>query len=292
VSGGIAKDTDPDPTMFEHIAVALDLSPASDSMLRCLPRLREVGAHTLTLIHVAEVDYPVFGAIADIDRHRERLATAARTLEADGFAVNLVAIAGNPAVEILNAAREHGASAVMIGSRSHSRVREAFVGSVATEVVRRAKLPVLVQRIEPETDDAPPEVRCFNRETEVLFPTDFFDTAERALPLVESLAREGLRSFILLHVASDGDADAAVARDRLDALAERLQAAGAGAMRVEVTGGSPADEILRLAGSRPEVLTVMGTHGRGRAASAVLGSVSREIVRKAAGSVLLAPPRE
>jgi nucleotide-binding universal stress UspA family protein len=278
--------------MLDHIAVALDLSPAADSMLRCLPRLREVGARTLTLIHVAEIDYPVFGAVSELERHRARLAAAANSLETEGFAVKVVATAGKPAVEILNAAREHGAGLVLVGSRSHSRVREAFVGSVAMEVVRRSTLPVLVQRIDPEDGDEPPAACCFNRETEVLFPTDFFDTAERALPLVESLAREGLRSFILLHVASDGDADAAVARDRLDALAERLQAAGAGAVRVEVTGGSPADEILRLAGSRPEVLTVMGTHGRGRAASAVLGSVSREIVRRAAGSVLLAPPRE
>jgi nucleotide-binding universal stress UspA family protein len=277
--------------MLDHIAVALDLSPAADSMLRCLPRLCEVGGQTLTLVHVAEVDYPVFGAVSELERHRARLAAAADTLEREGFAVNVVTTAGKPAVEILNAAREHGAGLVLVGSRSHSRVREAFVGSVAMEVVRRSTLPVLVQRIDPEDGDEPPAACCFNRETEVLFPTDFSESAEQAASLVETLAREGLRTFTLLHVREDGEEGGDNVLHRLDRLAGRLREAGAATVRTEVAPGTPAEEILRTAASRPEVLVVMGTRGRGRVAGAVLGSVSRDVVREAAGSVLLAPPR-
>ncbi len=281
--------------MFEHIAVALDLSPAADSMLRCLPSLRELGTRRLTLVHVAEVEYPVFGGVAHLDRHRERLASAAASLEEEGFTVNVVAGVGSPAAEILKAAGAVGASMVMVGSRSHSRVREAFVGSVASEVTRRATLPVLVQRIEPQGEDGPPVASCFDRTTEVLVPTDFSQGAERALPLVESLVRAGLRSVTLLHVrgeeAAEGGSFGPAGRDGLEGLAERLREGGAGAVQVVVTTGKVADEILRQAGLHSQTLIVMGTHGRGRAARAVLGSVSREVLREAPGWVLLAPPR-
>jgi hypothetical protein len=71
--------------MFDHVMVALDLSPAADLMLRCLPGLRELGTRRLTLVHVAEVDYPVFGAVAHLDQHRERLEGLVPAIRAAGF---------------------------------------------------------------------------------------------------------------------------------------------------------------------------------------------------------------
>lgn len=280
--------------MFDQVLVAMDLSPAADAILRCLPGLRQLGTRALTLAHVAEIDYPVFGAVANLDYHRERLTALAPALLAEGFEVEVIATAGNPAIEILKAAEERGASLVLVGSRSHSRVREAFVGSVAWEVVRRSRIPVLLQRLEPETDQ--PESRllasCCDLRCPVLFPTDFSETAERAFAFVEALARLGTRSFTLLHVRGEDEGDGSQAtadRERLEARAERLRAAGATAVRVEISEGDPAGEVLRHAAEQPDTLIVMGTHGRGLIAEAVLGSVSREVVRAARASVLLVP---
>jgi nucleotide-binding universal stress UspA family protein len=188
--------------MFTHVLVALDLSPATDAMLRCLPGLRDLGTRTLTLVHVAEVDYPVFGAVAGMVEHRRRMEALVPALTAKGFEVRVEATSGNPAGEILRVAEERGASLVLVGSRSHSLVREAFVGSVAWEVVRRARIPVLLQPFErgAEGPDAPLVPTSCDLHSHVLHPTDFSPPAERAFVFVDALARLGARSFTLLHV--------------------------------------------------------------------------------------------
>jgi nucleotide-binding universal stress UspA family protein len=279
--------------MFTHVLVALDLSPAADAMLRRLPGLRELGARTLTLVYVAAVDYPVFGAVANLDHHRKRLDDAAPALAADGFEVQVVVAVGHPAGEILNAAGERGASLVLIGSRSHGRVGEAFVGSVAWEVVRRARIPVLLQRLEPATErpEGPLVASGCNVPAHVVFPTDFSGVTDRAFVFVDAFAHLGARSFTLLHVREEEDsaADRDSDHERLEALAERLRAAGAESVAIEVLAGDPARQVLRLAEQHPDTMIVMGTRGRGRVAEAVLGSVTRDVVRRARGSVLLVP---
>jgi hypothetical protein len=53
--------------------VALDRSSGAHAMLRCLPGLGALGTRRWTLVHVAEVDYPVFGTVAFLDHYRKRL---------------------------------------------------------------------------------------------------------------------------------------------------------------------------------------------------------------------------
>jgi nucleotide-binding universal stress UspA family protein len=54
----------------------------------------------------------------------------------------------------------------------------------------------------------------------------------------------------------------------------------------EVRTGSPATEIVRYAKDRNIELIVMGTHGRGLVAHAVMGSVAEKVVRTAPCPVL------
>jgi nucleotide-binding universal stress UspA family protein len=53
-----------------------------------------------------------------------------------------------------------------------------------------------------------------------------------------------------------------------------------------VRSGSPAAEIIRYAEDRSIDLIVMGTHGRGIVAHAVMGSVAEKVVRTAPCPVL------
>lgn len=66
----------------------------------------------------------------------------------------------------------------------------------------------------------------------------------------------------------------------LGSACESLRAAGL-ACRSVVRFGDPAAEILELAGGGLFDLVVMGRRGRGRAAKALLGSVSEKVVREA-----------
>ena len=51
-------------------------------------------------------------------------------------------ITGNPASEILNAAKKKGSDAIVMGSNSQGRIEHAFLGNVAEKVLRNAKIPV------------------------------------------------------------------------------------------------------------------------------------------------------
>ena len=59
----------------------------------------------------------------------------------------------------------------------------------------------------------------------------------------------------------------------------------------EVLEGEPVDSILAFADSRDADLIVVGSRGLGRVAGTVLGSVSKEIIRRAERPVMVAKDR-
>jgi nucleotide-binding universal stress UspA family protein len=281
--------------MFGHVAVAVDFSPAMDAMLRCLPGLRELGARRLTFIHVARLESPVEGWVSHLEYYERKLDELRPALEREGFEVGTVVVAGKPAEEIVRIAEEIDASLVLVGSRSASNVPGRFLGSVAWEVVQRASLPVLVQRMEPEAGapGGPFAVAFCDLRTHVLFPTDFCDAGDAAFRYVEALARAGVPSFTLLNVRADEyepwleEEEVQRTRLKLERLADRLREAGAREVAVELPSGKPVDEVLRLAAEHESALVVLGTHGRGWLAKMMVGSVSHDLLRRSAASVLL-----
>ena len=67
-----------------------------------------------------------------------------KSLEEKGLTgIKTVVKTGNPADEILNAAREESVEMIVIGSRG-KRVSHLFMGSVSREVVDRSEVPVLL----------------------------------------------------------------------------------------------------------------------------------------------------
>lgn len=275
--------------MLAHLVVAVDLTPTGETLLPRLAGLRRLGARRVTLVHVAEVDYPMAGAVAHLDHHRARLEEMAAGLRQEGFEVDSQARHGNPVTEILRAAGEVGAHLLVVGSRSRSRVAEAFLGSVATEVIERSTLPVLVERLGVEAG-APP--------SRILLPTDLSAPSLRAIHLVEELPDRKGWSVTLLHVLdANGSSDAAgearaQAEAALEPLTEGLRSAGFEEVRAEVATGDPARIILGAAARVPGTLLIMGTRGRGFLGRPGLGKVIRRVLRETAVPALLVPTKE
>src|SRR5690606_20748696 len=205
---------------------------------------------------------------------------------------------GDPAGEICAAAREAGVSLIVVGSRSHSRVTEMFVGSVAWGVVHGAGIPVLVQRVEPSStsQEDPPPLEAVSAFDHVIFPTDWSETAERAEGYLLAFARVGrCSSFHLLHVRSQleevqtGRSSEQEALRGLQEIADRVRVAGATRVDIASPSGSPFLDIGRRAERIPNSVILMGTHGRSMVADTLLGSVSREVLRRTRSPVILVP---
>jgi nucleotide-binding universal stress UspA family protein len=74
------------------------------------------------------------------------LAAARRKLEASGVQGKVIWAMGSPASEILRAADENDATAIVVGTHHHSAIARFLGGDVAATVVRAAHHDVIVAR--------------------------------------------------------------------------------------------------------------------------------------------------
>jgi nucleotide-binding universal stress UspA family protein len=142
----------------------------------------------------------------------------------------------------------------------------------------------------------------------ILVPTDFSDSARKALSYGVSFAKEYGAEVLLLHVvetlavgyASDlfpvpmaevFEEISGYARKELGGLAAEARGKGA-SVRELVVQGKPAAEILRVAKEENVDMIVLGTHGKGVLDQALFGSTTERVVRKAPCPVLTVRPVE
>src|SRR5262245_35692346 len=132
----------------------------------------------------------------------------------------------------------------------------------------------------------------------ILVPHDFSDTSDAAVRYAIALAHNFGAQLYLLHVSDrakfematefplglDGTLEDAVRERLLKILTPREQIEFKPSF--ELRSGSPAPEIVKYARDTGVDLIVMGTHGRGLVAHAVLGSVAEKVVRSAPCPVL------
>jgi universal stress protein A len=140
----------------------------------------------------------------------------------------------------------------------------------------------------------------------ILVPTDFSTASEAALSYGIALARAFDAKLVLLNVpehpgvAAEAEYPIGIYETMKNAASERL---GGLLSKTEATElrpeyamriGTPADEIVKFAGSHAIDLIVMGTHGREGVARVIMGSVAETVVRRATCPVLTVhyPERE
>jgi nucleotide-binding universal stress UspA family protein len=135
----------------------------------------------------------------------------------------------------------------------------------------------------------------------ILVATDFSAPSDAALAHARRLAERTGASLHVLHVVDNMFMRAVLGdpRDYETAALRQMQdrvpaeAGGTGAILTVERSDEPADEITSYARTRGIDLIVMGTHGRGRMAHLLLGSVAEKVARTAPCPVLTmreAPP--
>jgi len=287
--------------MFDTILIATDLSKASDRVLACTRGLIPLGAKTAILVNalgIKPLEEMRHGMSHFIEPYLKK---QRELLEAEGFQATSELALGSAVVEVNRIAKERGASLVVVGSHGATLAREMFLGGTALGIVSHASVPVLLIRLKITEDgeEARCEAMCGDFREQVLYCTDFSETAERAFPFVEKIVESGGKRVTLLHVqdrthiekylAHRLDEFNEVDRQRLELLRARLEQRGAAEVRIEIPYGSPSREIVREAQERGCHLIVMGSQGRGFLEEMFLGSVAHQVIRRAPAPVLLVP---
>ena len=284
--------------MFTSALVALDLSPAEQPILDCLPDLKKWGITRVTLTHVIQVGYNQFAGYGHEDDYRDWLEKCAIPLREAGFDVEVtVRDSGTVADEILAVAADVDTDVVVIGSRGQNRVRSLFLGNVAREVIRKTTRPVLLEWVEPSADKTREhcEAVCKHTLDHVLLATDLSPQAQSAEKAFIELAAGATQTDLLTVLPPGAMERTPDWRDRayaaLDDLRRRLpeQASQVNLLTEE---GKPCDTIARMAAERNCTLIVVGKHGQGWLESKVIGTTAAKVCETARRPVLMVPVQD
>lgn len=119
----------------------------------------------------------------------------------------------------------------------------------------------------------------------LIVPVDGSAAGERALQSAQRLAAHLAPCDLVVMTASTADDD-----ERREYLHALVGQATETRRRAEFVEGEPADAIAEMAGSLPDAVVCMATHGRGRVTAPLLGSVATEVLQRVTTPVLLVGP--
>jgi nucleotide-binding universal stress UspA family protein len=143
--------------MYRNILVAVDGSKESKLALADAIDLALDSNAKLTVAHVASQPpgmirtTPAGAAVAaELPAYHDKVLREMVETVPKELPVTTLLLEGNPAHEIVKAAREYDHDLIVIGSRGRGRATAALLGSVSHEVLHDAPVPVLVVHSRPD----------------------------------------------------------------------------------------------------------------------------------------------
>jgi nucleotide-binding universal stress UspA family protein len=228
----------------------------------------------------------------------EKLNVAKMALEGKGLKVSTRIEYGSPAEQIVRVAEDEQVEMIVMGAQGATAAQELLIGSTAYEVVRRATVPVLLQKYEVIREMGRVKCRqvCGEIFRRVLYPTDFSACAEAAFQVVKRLKAAGTQEVILLHVQDERVMKhrpmkqlAEFDRDdteRLEKISRKLSMFGLSSRPI-LRHGIPFKETLALANEMDVSLIVIGSQGRSAVREMLSGSTLDNVARLSRQAVLV-----
>jgi nucleotide-binding universal stress UspA family protein len=306
---------------INDILVARDFSSVSDRALRHALDLAARTGATLHLLH-ADVLHEVEDRTGEGGAPGDDVAAFREQLKADGTtdpdALDAVTVREvtrrdvAPAPALLNYADDEGIDLIALGTHGRTGPSRVLLGSVAEEVVRRARQPVLTVRGKDKGRTPTP-----GQIDRLLVPVDFSTYAREALRVAHEWAALYDATIDVLHVVEEDlhptfyvggvtsiydvepDLDDKVNAKLQEFVAEVLGSADG--VETHVRTGSAPSGITEFVEEHEVDLVALSTHGRTGMERFFLGSVAEKVVRhvtcpvlttKAFGTSLAAPEAE
>jgi len=140
--------------MYRKILVALDNSPADESIVPHVARLAGHFGSEILLLHVADgfaaraFDQLKLAESEEMKGDRDYLEKIAGELRLKKLSVETKLALGNPPTEILKAAKDEKCDLIAVAGHGHRLFGDIFHGSTITQVRHNTTIPILIVRTE------------------------------------------------------------------------------------------------------------------------------------------------
>jgi len=276
--------------MFERILYPTDFSDVSLHALRtCIPKLFEIGAKELYLLHVIDLTVAELEAFELEEIYREKLEELAKELREKGINAKAEVRVGIPSLEIAEASEEAGVDLVVTPSVGENVWRQMFLGSTASNLTRATKKPVLLLKYVKKDDSYELAVDCSEIFRRPLVALDFSKCSIKIVKTVRKF-EELIEKGILLHSVDYGkieelEHNIEIAKENLEKTAKGVKAE----FEREVLVGAASQAIIGTALAKRATLIVIGKKGRSVLKDLILGSTAERVMRDSKAPVLLVP---
>ncbi len=279
----IPTHTAPLPTA---VLLATDFSARCDRALdRAIMLCRQWQAR-LVIAHVLET--PLTGGTED-DQNRQRVKLEQRLaaeLADSGVQFSPFILTGKPADALLHLASEQNVGLIVTGMARYNGLSEFVTGTIVDKLARKAAVPVLVVKTRPR--------RPYGA---IVAGTDFSGCSAAAIFVAEQwfpdLPIDAVHGWQVPYQGMVNSASVradimAEVQEEMDAFVADLAAhQPALRCRVHLHHGPTIEVVEAAAAVSGADLAVLGTHGRGRIAAAMLGSKALQLLQYLPIDVLL-----
>ena len=285
--------------MIGRVVVGVDGSPASDAAVRFAAEAARQRDAELVVIHALQppvVPGTYLEAYAEQERHdRERATELVEAQVAQvrrdhaALRVSGEVVVGGPAPVLLDHA--DASTLLVTGTRGHSALAAAVLGSVAANLVVHAPCPVAVVSEEAASVDGPVVVGvdASERDADALaFGFEAASLSGRTLTALHAWqdAVPGLYGAWVVPPESVDEVEADLERYVTESLAGFAERYPDVKVETRLVRANPRDALAHA--SREAAMVVVGSHGRSGLTGAIVGSVARTVLRKAHGVVVVA----
>ena len=141
--------------MYRRILVAIENSPADNTILTHVSELARLTGAELLLVHVADgwaarhFDDLKLRESEEMQSDRHYLDQLRGNLSARGLKVETRLAMGDPATELIKASEEQGVDLIAMSTHGHRFIKDILLGATADRVRHLVKVPVLLLRAQP-----------------------------------------------------------------------------------------------------------------------------------------------
>ena len=139
--------------MYRKILLALDNSPADESIVPHVAELAQHFGSAILLLHVADgfaarsFEQLKLAESEEMKADRDYLARTADALRAKKLTVETRLALGNPPTEILKISAAEHCDLIAMAGHGHRLLGDLFQGSTITEVRHKTAIPILTVRV-------------------------------------------------------------------------------------------------------------------------------------------------